>query len=321
MPSWFKRPSLEIHIPISPTPVFLNMVHYLAHSLRRFGGRYRSAPIFLTIGNNRADHDLIDRHPWLRRQGVSIRWVSEELFAKESYYATALERFRYTYQSDVVLMLDADILIAGRLDDLIRQTHRRQSLGGLITHVPPVSRFEVWQKFYNACGLGTVEATCEHTGWGCMYNDAGLRFCPPYFNLGVICAPAAHIARIGQEIYALMHTLETVMEAPFVHFRCQLALSMAIVKLGIPHRCLPMRYNFANDPCLEARHQAELPYTRILHLLRDHQFYKTKVFRDVASVEAVLARRDLVGINALAQRILATVHPFVKQEQQEEAAA
>lgn len=31
----FRRPSLEVHVPISPTPIFLNLIHYLTHSLRQ----------------------------------------------------------------------------------------------------------------------------------------------------------------------------------------------------------------------------------------------------------------------------------------------
>lgn len=44
-------PNLEIHIPVSPAPMFMNMVHCLALSLRRFGGAYRDARIILTVGD------------------------------------------------------------------------------------------------------------------------------------------------------------------------------------------------------------------------------------------------------------------------------
>ena len=39
-----RRPTLEIHVPISPTPAFLYQLRCLTHSLRHFGGVYGSGP-------------------------------------------------------------------------------------------------------------------------------------------------------------------------------------------------------------------------------------------------------------------------------------
>ncbi len=45
-----KPPTLEIHVPISPTSPMLNMGRALTLSLRRNGGVYRDAPIVFTVG-------------------------------------------------------------------------------------------------------------------------------------------------------------------------------------------------------------------------------------------------------------------------------
>src|SRR4051812_5830315 len=74
------RPSLEIHIPISPTPTFLNMVRCLALSLRRHGGAYRDAPIIATAGDRDIDPTLAQRLPWLASCGVELRWAPREDF-------------------------------------------------------------------------------------------------------------------------------------------------------------------------------------------------------------------------------------------------
>ena len=77
-----------------------------------------------------------------------------------------------------------------------------------------------------------------------------------------------------------------------------------------------MRFNFANDVFLEALHGQELPHAAILHLLRDHQgIYKTRLYRDRHNVEEMLARRDLRGINLMAQDVLRQIHSDVCQEQ------
>ena len=38
-----RRPSLEVHVPIAPTPSFLRQLQCLTHSLRRFGGVHSGA--------------------------------------------------------------------------------------------------------------------------------------------------------------------------------------------------------------------------------------------------------------------------------------
>jgi hypothetical protein len=306
-----RRPTLEVHVPISPTPVFLNMAHYLTRSLRVRGGSYRDAPIVLTIGDATRDLALARKHSWMADNGVEVRWVDEALFARESWYATACERFRYDFTSDVVLALDADTLIAGPLDELVAEAYRTKALCGVVAHVPPLARREQWQDIYRAVGLGPVETPCEHTGWGYMFHDESMRYCPPYFNLGVLAAPAAVMRSLGKDIYDLMAAIDAVQRTMY---RVQIAVSLAVTRFGLPFRALPFRWNFVNDPLLEALHASELGDVRIIHLLRRHQIHKDEVYASLESVEAMLARTDLRVINAFAQRLLGELHPRVKDE-------
>jgi hypothetical protein len=306
-----RRPTLEIHVPLSPTPGFLNMAHYLTRSIRLRGGRYRDAPIVLTVGAEEHEPDLADRHPWLRDDGIEVRWVDETLFARESWYATAAERFRYEAASDVVLMLDADTLVAGPLEELVDEAHRTGALCGVVAHVPPLSSRDQWEEIYRACGLGELRTPCEHTGWGYMFRDPALRFCPPYFNLGVLAAPAVVMRRIGEAIYPLMAAVDAVHRTSY---RVQIAVSLAVVREALPFRALPFRWNFVNDPLLEALYAEEQGDVRIIHLLRDHQLDKNDLYASLDGVEAMLARTDLRVINRLAQRLLAELHPTVKAE-------
>lgn len=310
-------PSLEIHVPISPTPTFLTMLHCLTLSLRRFGGRYAGARVVATVGDAAIDGGLAARLPWLARHDVEIRWLPEARYREDSYYATAVDRCRYDFAADVVLLLDADVLVAGPLDDLVELAWREQALGGLIAHVSPFTEGGRWPALFAHCGLGAPRATYQHTGWGAMSTDEALRHCPAYFNLGVLCAPRTLFARIGDEIIALMHRVNAFALTPY---RCQLALALAVAKLALPHRALPMRYNFANDPRLESLHAAELPPARILHLLRDHQqVNKWELFAAVERIDAFLRRRDVSGVNARAQEVLAAVFPTLVADHLEAA--
>ncbi|HEY0613069.1 MAG TPA: hypothetical protein VGC96_00450 [Candidatus Elarobacter sp.] len=208
------------------------------------------------------------------------------------------------------MMLDADTLIAGAIDELVHTAHESRALCGVIAHVPPFS-LDHWRRLYATCGLGELTTPCEHTGWGYMFNDASLRFCPPYFNLGVLAAPAGVMRSIGEELYALM---ETVAAMDGTYYRLQVAISLALKGLALPFRTMSFRWNFANDPLLEALHASELDDVRIVHLMRKHQLSKLDLYRTIADVESMLARTDLRVINALAQGIIGEIHPVVKSE-------
>jgi hypothetical protein len=144
-----------------------------------------------------------------------------------------------------------------------------------------------------------------------MFDDPSLRYCPPYFNLGVLAAPSAVMRRIGTGIYPLMETVDAVHRTPY---RIQLAVGLTVVRDGLPFRALPFRWNFVNDPLLEALHADELADVRIIHLLRNHQLHKSEVYASLEAVEATLARTDLQVINRMAQRLLAELHPRVRAE-------
>jgi hypothetical protein len=92
-------------------------------------------------------------------------------------------------------------------------------------------------------------------------------------------------------------------------FDAQIALAVAIARLGLPARALPMRYNFANHIVLEALHAAEIPHARILHLLGCEQITKQELYRSVESLQAFAGACYPRVINAKAQRIIRDILP------------
>jgi hypothetical protein len=286
------------------------MVKYLVRSLRVFGGKYHDSRVVLTLGNDgNSSGDGLDES-WFRQEGVEIRWTSLERLSEYSWYANALERFCYDFNAEMVLMLDADVLIASALDSLIDRSYRSGTLGGLIAHAPPFQDPGMWGQLHRAVGINNVHLIHEHTGWGPMVIDEALRYCPPYFNLGVLVGPAHLFEQIGRHLYQLVDTVNEVTDS---YFRCQLALSLAISKYGTPYDCLPFRYNFPNDPGLERKWAEELPHAAILHLLREHEgVFKSQLFDTREHIDEFLARNDLTGINAIAQHVIAEVRRDVE---------
>ena len=316
-------PSLEIHVPISPTPHFFNMVRCLAGSLRRFGGAYRNAPLIVTVGDEEIDEGLEFRWPWLREQGVELRWVPPDLYRRESWFATGLERFRYDFGSDVVLMLDADVLIRDSFGGMVCRVDRDQALAGLIAHTTPFYRDELWQlegeicqELYDRCGLGPVSLSYEYTAWKLTRQGENIhscRHCPPYFNFGVLSAPGRVMNQIGEVIYELTHQVNGVLETDF---RCQLALSLAVVQLDLPYWTLPLRYNFPTGQGLETVYPEEAEAVKIIHLLGRRELEKRTIYSDRRSVEKTVKRADLSGVDETARRVLASVVDDLADERQ-----
>jgi hypothetical protein len=306
-----RKPSVEVHIPVSPTPTFFNMVQCLALSLRKFGGICRDAPIILTVGDGVIDPSIEAQYPWLKRLGVELRWVPEPFFREHSYYATGATRLMHDFRSDVVLLLDADILIAGDLDDLIRRAFREQHVAGMIAQASPLQFFDpptTWQAIYDHCRIERpVDLHYEHPGWPYYRSsDPAYRQSPAYFNYGVIAAPSALIKQISESYFGYLQKLQEITETGLI---AQIALTMSIVKLGLPIRALPVRYNFPNHPMIEALHGSEIPHAKILHLKETHQFEKFNLFADLANIHATTRRTDLRGINEIARQVLKAIEP------------
>jgi hypothetical protein len=307
-----RKPSVEVHIPISPTPAFFNMVQCLALSIRKFGGICRDSPIILTVGDSTIDRTLEARYPWLGPLGVELRWVPEAFFREHSYYATGATRLWHDFRSDLVLLLDADILVASPFDEMIRQTFREGHVAGVIGPASPIQFFTpepTWEAIYRHCGIEQAPDLChEHTGWPYYFSsDEAYRFSPAaYFNYGVICAPSSLVTQIGKTYFS---DLVRIRDFPPNGLISQIALTTSIVRLGLPTRALPMQYNFPNHPLIEALHGAELPLAKFLHLKDVHQFEKFELFGDLANVRAAIRRSDLRGVNEMARRVFQAIEP------------
>jgi hypothetical protein len=304
----------EIHVPISPTPPFLTKVHYLAASLRRFGGALADSPLIVTVGANER-FDLARAHPWSRSLGVEWRWLEDSLWRRHGIYATALQRFCYDIAAPNALLLDADTLFVGPIDELLATVEKSRAIAGSIAHISPFLGCEdeqgLWEQIFQAAGLGDPSLECEHSGWQAIEFDASRRYCPPYFNLGVLLAPRAVLSALARTIYTEMETVEAVHPTPF---RCQIALTLAIVRSGVQWRQLPLRFNLPNIVQFLARHQAELEDARIIHYLRDEDFSRAEDFASAARVGTLLEREDLNPVNLRLRDALREVHERVLAE-------
>ena len=157
----------------------------------------------------------------------------------------------------------------------------------------------------------------EHTGWGFMATEPHHHFTPPYFNFGMVVAPAEMMEQISAE----MPAADAFVNAQVTTiYRFQIALTLAIMKRGLPTRSLPMRYNYPNHPGFDERYPEELNDIRVLHYLKVQAKVvdRKKDFATLASVAALIQRPNLRGSNEIFRRRIEELYPVVAKEEESE---
>jgi hypothetical protein len=179
-------------------------------------------------------------------------------------------------------MMDADIVVAREFGELLEQVRAVPAFYSMVAHASPwhnsrllhlSSEEEWWRSVYSAAGLGEPEFPCHYTGYGYLGEDGFPRAAPPNFNQGVVIAPASIVRTVGSDLYRELEHVNSVAQIPF---RFQIALTLAIVRQGVPWRVLPMRYNFT--PAFTAyieRLREEWEQVRFIHYTCTRQFPKT----------------------------------------------
>jgi hypothetical protein len=288
----------EIHVPISPTPSFFNQIRLMAASFRRYGGPLRNSRIVVTVGAEEQT-DLAGRLPWSRDCDVEWRWLDPTLFARHNYWGTAVERFRQPFESEYVLFLDADVLAVSPPELTTSPVTETGGIAGLIAHVAPFENpLQGWTELTAAAGLGPPPFVARHSGWGLMDYSFEGRYAPPYFNLGVLFCSRDTARAVAARLYEEMEIVDGVRDTVY---RCQIALTLAIIRLGIPWHELPLRLNFPNDLLFWRGHQAEAARIQLMHYLREDEINRTSDFASDDALRAAVARPVENPLNHLLQ--------------------
>lgn len=310
----------EIHIPISPTPDYLIRAHYLAASIEMYSGlEPASYKIVVSVGDeNRVDLDSLC--PWTALYPVEWRWVPDPEWAKRGIFATAYGRFRYAFDADVVVMLDADTLVTGSLAELVRDAQGTSRFHATPAHYSPFyfvpdsleqrSPHAWWLEIYRLAGLEPPAFSMEHLAWPWLqeWNVPHLeemRLAPPYPNAGVIVASAEAMGRIGAGIYEELDTVNSVFKNLLSG---QIALSLAISRQGLEWTPLPLRYNVPNVQLFRDAYPDDAADVRVLHFMQTTEIDRTRDFQSYEDVERTMNRAGLSPLNAFLAERLRSVH-------------
>jgi hypothetical protein len=292
---------LQIHIPISPTPSFFTMVQYFAASLRRYGGRFADAHLIVSVGEDCEPFDVAAAHPHLARYGITWRWADRESFRRHSYFATGLDRWAEPFQTEFVLMADADLLITGDFSDVAEQLAQPRGIAGVIATSPPwlishrgdVDR-ERWEALFDLAGLAQPVFDCPHPGHGIYYAiGGGMERAPVYYNFGFVLG-----TRDAMNAIAKTFSQDYILAAHFAPFAAQAGLTLSIIRNRVSYQALPVRYNFWADHRYHQAFPADAADMRILHYLNG-PFRKDQDIGSPADVAAWLqAHRNEKGAHA-----------------------
>lgn len=320
-------PTLEIRLPISPTDQDLRMLRYFLESLREFGGPIaQRAHCVCSVGADEPPRDLARENDWTSDFSLEFRWLDRQFFRRGKYDATGTHRFWIESAADVVAYMDVDLLCGGDFDSVIREAHGDQCMFGLIAHISPfalrrrsrTTGEEWWARVFQEAELEKPPLEWEHTGWGLRWGripwlsnivsrDPNHRYCPPYFNCGVVIGPRQYGERMGETFEDDLASVGRVLHS---EFNWQIAHCVSLVRHEIPCRALSINENFALNvsakamralhPATEADSDDDI---KIFHYIGGRRHFATP-----QSVEKLLRRVDLSEAWQTFQRRLRVVH-------------
>ena len=156
-----------------------------------------------------------------------------------------------------------------------------------MAHTSPFARDaedETWRLLYQGRDLGRPDFSHDLSGWTAC---SGSRHSPPYFNTGMICAPAAVLANFHERYQEALRFVRSRLDNYFFE---QIAMTLALDKTPFLLPPLPLRYNFPNQAEFDAANPVELKYVRFLHFLRVAIVNRERDFIDQAAMRNLAGR-------------------------------
>jgi hypothetical protein len=315
-----QQSAMEIHVVAAPTEAFFTRVALLAASIRLNARAHAQAPIIVTLSRDVEPYDVAAEQRWSRELGVEWRWVDEQVWAEHDMYGSALARMSHGFDAPFVVLLDADTVCTGPLDELPALVG--DGFGGVIAHVSPAGFAipwfdgearrgeQFWAELFARVELDPPALLNQVTGWLINDFDPERRWCPPYCNLGMLAAPADVMSRVGAVVFDEMRRINEVVETGF---RCQLAVMTAIERTATPFVDQPTSWNFPNDPTFQVRYPRAAQDARILHYLRPGEFERERDSVSLAAVDAFVQRPMAQPPNELLRRTFASARAALRQ--------
>jgi hypothetical protein len=246
------------------------MVHMLSESVRSFAGEFSDARIVVSVGEDTELFDIDRARPELAPYKIEWRWTRRQDFKRHSYFATGLDRWAAPFESEYVLMADADILILGTLGDVVQYLPTPRSIAGVIATKPPFTARGVgddeirWPELYRSAGLTPPSFDFPIPGHGTHYPISGIAKAPPYYNFGFVVGRKDAMNAIRETLeadyLAAMNFMQNILAG-------QAGLGLSISRHRLDAAALPLRYNFWSQGKYLENFPDEAAKVRVLHYL------------------------------------------------------
>lgn len=285
--------SVEIHIPISPRSSFFTMIHFFAASLRRRGGAFRDAKIVVSVGEDCEPFDLEQSHPELSKYRISWRWADRTVFREHSYSGTGFHRWG-EFESDYIVMVDADTLVLGDISEALGWLKGPRSICGVIGTYPPFmimgdgnTDAERWPELFKSAGLPPPRFDCVHPGFEHFYDASqGVREAPPYYNYGFVLGTREAMESIARTVVEDHRIAAAYMKT---YLSAQAGLALSIVRNRVAYASLPVRFNMWNLPAYGRAFPEDFSDARLLHYPFPEVFTKTRDIENLPTLKSWLA--------------------------------
>jgi hypothetical protein len=303
---------LEFRVPVSPAPRFYSQVRLLAQSLARLGAPYAEAKIHVSVGELPDERDVAAANSWAAAYPVEWCVVPGEVHAQVPgpWWASGQGRYACASDADIVILCDADICPVARFDELLAELDQPQAVvAGLQAHGTPFRNADndgLWRMLLEAADAGEAELRSHYS-----LDVARVQgFAPAYFNYGFVAFNAAAFRSIAPLVAPMLRLV--CARLPENRFAAQIALALAVAKLG--PRVVPLGHelNCANDDRLLAHDLVRMDDVRVIHYLRGAEFDRHDFLCVVERFAAFVGSEKRNPISErLRQHVLGLEAPFI----------
>lgn len=288
----------------SANDAFYSQFALFRASLDRLGGFYRQARVVAALGGDEILPVPACWSPHLER--VEVVWADTSEHVCKGTYAQSDLRFElFRPDADLVFLCDADTVLLRALPHrFLTRATSAPALLGVIAHVPfPIDESarrplisgmepaRAWQALAQVVLGRRIRLRFEHT----LPLTGSPVPCPFYVNYGFVAGTPAMLSALHRELRGLQPRVAQILGNDFYG---QVSIALAVEKLNLPHRALPMRYNFPNDRRAERLFPREAQRIIVLHYLRRRSFDRHLFLADETGYRAFLSE-SLAGTDVV----------------------
>ncbi|MEY2508772.1 MAG: hypothetical protein QOH01_3101 [Verrucomicrobiota bacterium] len=308
-------PKVAFLIPADGSHAFLSQVAAFTTACRNLNWQEWEPEILVCVGGS-LDSNVIE---FWRRDFPEVTFVLAPRSQSEKtpvFYAQIDGSFRWApIDADVLVRMDADTLPVGGFEDVLEYVAKINAIAGVMAHLPfPVPPGMTALQGWLSVADGLVTRPLDFRQSYSLVESTAMKentIAPFYVNDGAVFIPRPIFHEFAN---AYLDLRPKVIERLFEpYYAGQVALALAVTRIGARSCALPMRYNFPNDERAIIRFPEELDNVKIFHYLRTHEFERKTIFSHEDRYQEFL-HSTVSGVNKIFQehvrRVIGPTLPF-----------